>query len=781
MEDKKVLKVSVRELVEFVLRSGDLVSGFTGSSRNVEGIKGHQTIQKSYGEEYTPEVTVSYLAERKEISLEVNGRIDGILLRNNEVLIDEIKTTTRPLEYIDEDYNVLHLSQAKCYGYIYGVQNSLEEVGVQLTYYQLDTKDIKYFKWSYTIEELVSFFNDLVDRYLHWAKLLRAWVEQRDDSISTLQFPFGHYRRGQRDLAVGVYKTIKEEGKLFAQAPTGIGKTMATLFPSIKALGEGLGSKVFYLTAKTITRTIAEKSLYSLKESGLKLKVITITAKEKICFNSECICDPEHCKYAKGHFDRVNEALEDIYEEDFYTREVIEDYALRHKICPFEFSLDLSYWCDVIICDYNYVFDPRVYLKRFFMDNDNDYIFLVDEAHNLVDRAREMFSAEIYKKPILKLKKEVKEKSLELSKVLNKLNNFMINIRKNIEEDEGLFYVEEEAPKEIFTLLRSFISSAEKWLSSGEESEFNDELMELYFEAMSFIRTSEYYDERYLTYYEKIEDDIKIKMFCVDTSQLMKEALKRGRAAILFSATLSPIDYYMKLLGGEDSSYKLKLESPFPKENLCLLVDDATSTKYRNRKLTYDRITENIEEIAKGKEGNYLVFFPSYIYMNEVYNRLIDKNLNFKIIYQKSNMTEEEKEEFLKEFESCCGRTLIGFAVMGGMFGEGIDLTGDKLLGAIVVGVGLPQICLERDIIKNHFEKTNGLGFEYGYVYPGMNKVMQAVGRVIRTDEDRGVVLLVDERFTQGTYKKLFPQEWSHGVIVGSCKEINNKVNEFWN
>lgn len=779
MEEKQKIKVSVRDLVEFVLMNGDIVSGFTGSSRNLDAIKAHQLIQKSYGEGFTKEVPLSFVVESEDILLEIGGRIDGLYVNDKEVIIDEIKTTTQDLRQIEENHSILHWAQAKCYGYIYSIQNSMQSIHIQLTYYNLEEKNTKKFLKTFNIADLQVFFSELVGQYFYWAKLLSSWNVKRNEAIKKLQFPFLSYRKGQREFAVAVYKTVKEGNKLFAQAPTGIGKTMATIFPSLKALEEGHITKIFYLTAKTITRTIAEKAIRNLSENGLRVKSLTLTAKEKICFKEKAECNPESCEYAKGHYDKVKAALEDIFSEDFFTREVIEEYSRKHRVCPFEFSLDLSNFADCIICDYNYVFDPSANLKRFFLDKGGEYAFLIDEAHNLVDRARDMFSSSLSKKSILDLKKKLKTVSPNLSKILNKLNSIFIEYRKKCEEENG-YFTQMEPPKELYGILAEFLGIAEKYLLEHKNSDGNDDILDLYFKFFAFLRAAEYYDERFITYIEKINNDVIIKMFCLDPSYILKECMKKGKAAVLFSATLSPMDYFISILGGDEKSYRIRLTSPFPKDNLCLMLDSRTSTKYKDREFTYDKISEAINSVIIGKQGNYLIFFPSYKYMNEVYNKFKSINEEVKVIIQNPGMTEEEKETFLDSFSENKESTMAAFAVMGGMFGEGIDLTGDKLSGAVIVGVGLPQICLERNIIKDYFNESKGLGFEYAYVYPGMNKVMQAVGRVIRTENDRGAVLLIDERFSDNVYRRLFPPEWKPLKVSKELNPISTVLDVFW-
>ena len=782
MSNRNTIKISVRNLVEFILRSGDLNSTFTGSSRNTDAIKVHQKIQKAAPKEYMAEVSLSYIFEKEDISLEISGRADGIIDKEGIITIDEIKTTTIPIEFINEDFNLIHWAQAKTYAFIYAKEKALENIYVQLTYYQMDTKEIKRFIKAFSFKELEVFFLQIANSYLQWAKTLSMWENYRDNSIKSLEFPFENYREGQRKLAVSVYKTITEGKKIFIQAPTGIGKTIATLFPSLKAMREGHTSKIFYLTAKTITRTAGEKAINNLREKGLKIKSLTITAKDKICFKPEAACNPEECPFAKGYFDRINEAIKDVYlNEENFSRETLEEYSKKHKICPFEFSLELALFSDCIICDYNYVFDPRVYLRRFFLEGTTDFTLLIDEAHNLVDRAREMFSAEINKEEILNLKKLSMDYSKDISRTLNKLNSHMIEIRKLCEVNDNE-HIEQEAPMEITYLLMELMPKAEKWLLENKDknNEFKEKLLDFYFKALAFIRTSEYYDESYVTYGEKQNNNLKLKLFCLDPSYLLMEASKRGKSTVFFSATLLPMDYFIDILGGDSEAYKLRLNSPFSRGNLCLTIDSNISTTYKMREFTYDKILEDLNTVVKAKGGNYLAFFPSHKYMREVYTRFSEKNPNIKTIYQETSMSEEERESFLENFREGNVESLVGFVVMGGLFSEGIDLVGDRLIGTIIVGVGLPQICLERNIINDYFKEKNNQGFEYAYMYPGMNKVMQAAGRVIRREEDRGIILLIDERFLHRSYYRLFPKEWSNPKVCKNSKELCGVIKEFW-
>ncbi|UWV45946.1 ATP-dependent DNA helicase [Acetivibrio thermocellus] len=778
-EYKKEIKISVRNLVEFVLRTGDIDSSFTGSSRAVEGTRLHKKIQKTQGKEYSPEVFLKTTVEFDDFFLTVEGRADGVINEDGCFIIDEIKTTTAPLELIDEFYNPLHWAQAKCYAYIHALNENLEKIKIRLTYCHLETEEIKYLVSEFDFAELSRFFEELVEKYYVWAKLACDWQVKRDCSIKVLEFPFEKYRKGQRKLAVAVYKTVTEGKKLYVKAPTGIGKTISTLFPAVKAIGEGHASKIFYLTAKTVTGGVAKEAFAKMRQKGLLFKTVTLTAKEKICFMEKAVCKPEKCEYAKGHFDRVNEAIMDILtNEDEIKREVIEEYAKAHRVCPFELALDLTIWADAVICDYNYVFDPRVYLKRFFSDAGGDYIFLVDEAHNLVDRAREMFSAQLSKKSFLKLKKAMKEESPKISKTLQKLNTFMLGMKKLCGDND--YFVSKEEQSEIYLLLRRLIGECEEYLTDRAKNGIeNEDLLQLYFDALMYVRIAEFYDDRYVTFVEKSDNDVRIKLFCIDPSHLLSEALKRGKAAVFFSATLLPLSYFKEVLGGGPDDYTMCLDSPFEVNNRCLMIADRISTRYQDRGKSCDEVVQCIKSIVCAKKGNYIAFFPSYQYMNMIYELFEKECGDIKLYVQSSSMTEKEREDFLERFKADPQETVLGFCVLGGIFSEGIDLRDDRLIGAIIVGVGLPQICIERDIIRDYYQNKNRLGFEYSYMYPGMNKVMQAAGRVIRSENDKGVILLIDDRFTNPSYLALFPNEWFPYIRV-TGNNISEHVKKFW-
>ncbi|MBT3315159.1 MAG: ATP-dependent DNA helicase, partial [Anaerolineae bacterium] len=761
---------------------GDITPGsFQKPGRAQAGTQGHKRVQRSRPESYQSEVEVSFRVAEEELPLEIRGRIDGLDATQTPVLIEEIKTTTMAFDLVHEDHNPLHWAQAQCYAYIYAQQENLPKIRIHLTYYQLDSQTEKTFERDFTLGELEVFFNDLITPYLAWYRKVRERHLQRDQSIQELDFPYGDYRPGQRDMAVAVYKAIRDDDRLYAQAPTGVGKTIATLFPAIKALGLGLAERIFYLTAKTPGRLIAEETLNDMRQAGLQFKSVTLTAKEKICFQPVVNCDPEECIFARNYFGKIKAALQEIDQQDAFTRPVIERIARAYEICPFEFSLDLALWMDCIICDYNYAFDPRVYLRRFFDFNTYPNIFLIDEAHNLPDRARSMYSAELDKQTVLALRRALKEHLPGLAKDLNRINKILLEKRKACQAEELDALVEHELPEDLLKALGKFVQNAEDWLALNQPAEFRQELLDFYFACNNYLRTAEYFDTFYVSYFEcRGRPDLKAKLFCLDPAPMLAEPLKRSQSTIFFSATLLPLDYFKILLTGATDHPSRAFRSPFPIENTQLMIHNRISTKYKERADSYASIASAIEGICNAQSGNYLVFFPSYAYMAAVLELVKERLPEEQLLVQSRGMTETEREDFLNQFSTDNSETMIGFAVMGGIFGEGIDLVGERLIGAIVVGVGLPQMGLERDLIRDYFNKENGNGFAYAYQYPGFNRVLQATGRVIRTETDRGIIVLIDERFSHTRYRRLFPTHWRGFQVIQSDDEIKDHLERFW-
>lgn len=783
IEEEKTIRVSVRNLVEFIMRGGDIDNRTSGSMEKEAMLMGgrlHRKIQRSMGSDYHAEVPLKTVVPCDGFRLQVEGRADGIIIHEEdgkkEVSIDEIKGVLRDLEHITEPVKV-HLAQAKCYAHIYACQNRMQQIKVQMTYCHLDTEEIKRFVMEYTAEELEEWFNELIRQYEKWAKFQIEWEITRNASIKKTEFPFV-YRPGQRDVAAAVYRTILRRKKLFIQAPTGVGKTISTVFPAVKAVGEGLGDKIFYLTAKTITRTVAEQAFRSMKDQGLCMKVVTLTAKEKICFCEETVCNPEACPYAKGHFDRVNDAVYDMLANgDDIDRGAIERQAEKFKVCPFELSLDISTWVDAVICDYNYVFDPNAHLKRFFSEGSSgNYIFLIDEAHNLVERGREMYSATLYKEDFLDLRKQVKHLDGKLARRLGDVNKLFLELKRECENYQILSSV-----SHIVLKLMNLLTEMERFMEEPSDDETRENVLSLYFQVRSFVNIYDILDENYVIYSELEENGrFKIKLFCVNPAVNLQDYLDYGSGTVFFSATLLPIHYYKNLLSVEKDDYAIYAQSSFPEENMLLLQARDVSTRYTMRDSNmYRRYAKYIEKTARCKKGNYMVFFPSYKFMQEVYGQFVRSEEKIDIILQSQNMGEQEREKFLEEFDRDRENSLVGFCVMGGVFSEGIDLTADRLIGAIIVGTGLPQVCNDREILKGYFDARGMRGFDYAYLYPGINKVLQSAGRVIRTETDRGIILLLDERFSQRQYRDSFPREWKNCQVCNAAT-LEDHLESFW-
>jgi DNA excision repair protein ERCC-2 len=815
--EKPLFTVAVRELVEFVLRRGNIggTGEFVGADRALAGTRGHQRVQRGRPAGYRKELPVSRDVDGGEVTLRVQGRIDGVLVMDDAVMIEEIKTVRSGWDQVADP---LHWAQAKIYAFIHAENEALETVGMRLIYLDLDTGELMEFEERAARAELSRFFDETVSVYVEWVRELHRWRLARDHSIGAIEFPFARFRAGQREIAVSAYRTISAGGRLFIEAPTGIGKTASVLFPAVKALGEGRIGRIFYLTARTVGRVVAEETLAGLRAAGLRFRSLTLTAREKVCVQNGQPCDLVTCPLAQGYYDRRHGAMRAALGIEGLTRTELEAVSREHQVCPFELALDVSMWVDAVICDYNYVFDPRVYLRRHFADEDGTAGFLVDEAHNLVDRAREMFSAELSSQQVRQVQREVKKALPRCAKALRRVDESLrelagsgvgqvsslewttangelelfrtgkasqtdpdarsVEKRKRPIDLEGEELTQRELPHALMAPVESALEEMETWLAQNRPAPFRDDVLELYFRFHAFRRTAELYDERYVTLIQT-GATTRVRLFCIDPSFLLRQALGRGGSAVFFSATLTPTDYYRALLGGSAEDPQMRMESPFDPERLGVLVHDRVRTEFKARGDSLPEVVEAIDALVGGRPGNYMVYFPSYRYLEDALDLFKRLHSRVNVLAQQPGMTESDRELFLAAFASDTGETRVGFAVMGGIFGEGIDLVGDRLIGAAIVGVGLPRLCVERDVICDYFEARTRSGFDYAYLFPGMNRVLQAVGRVIRSETDRGVVLLLDTRFGQQRYRRLFPAWW-RVRRAASAAEIRTFVRLFW-
>lgn len=774
----KEIVLSVHGLVDFLLRSGNIDNRIFNNSSMAEGSRVHLRYQQIQNNNYLSEEELSCEIVVDDFKFVISGRADGIILGKKTPIIDEIKSTVIELEKFYEENKNWHLGQAKVYAYMYAKENELDTMGVRLTYIsQKDDEDKLIMNFSYSFDELEEFITNLCVDYLSFYKMIDLHKNQVKISADVLDFPYGNYRPGQRDLAKYVYGTILNEDTLFIEAPTGIGKTISTLFPAIKSIPKCGSEKIFYLSAKAMAKEVAFDASKLMLEKGLDAKVIKLNSKEKMCFTGEHRCNPDECPFAIGYYDKLRSILTEIVQnESLINDEVIYKYANRYQVCPFELQLDVSLFCDLVICDYNYLFDPIVYLKRYFELSKTNYVALIDETHNLVDRSREMYSTSLELDEFLKVQKKFKKfKHPKFKRSLKKIIVYLNDINEC--EDEYMIQEEDFDPY-FYELLMNYFKQCQDILKNFPEVNY-DIFIDNFRNVNRFLKISEFISKGFITYYQKDKDNLFAHIKCVDSSKLVKDTLRKLKSSIFFSATLTPIDYYVKCLGGNDDTPIMKLESPFPSENCLTLVRSDLSTRYKDRINTYKEISKTIDLVIKKKVGNYLVFFSSYQYLEEVYSRMeFDPNIRY--IKQTRDMEDKDKNKFLSYFEVDPTKTTVGFAVLGGIFSEGIDFYSDKLIGAIVVGVGLPQISFERDLIKEHFDSEEINGYEYAYVNPGITKIIQAAGRVIRSENDKGIIVFIDDRFKQFKYRNILQKQYKNNQYVTNERQIEFLLEQFW-
>lgn len=771
----KQLEISVHTLVDYLLRSGDIDDRVFNQSTMSLGTKLHLYYQSHQGKNYIPEMYLkdNFIVDDYIVSLD--GRADGVIILKNKITVEEIKSTVSDLETFHLENEAWHLGQAKCYAVMLMRKYNINEVNINLTYIsQIDNSSlIKSYKFS--LEELQNEVTNYIREYLKFYKFLLEKIQRRNKSALSLKFPFANFRKGQRELSKYSYGIAKNGGILFVEAPTGIGKTMSTIFPFVKSFGENKNDKLFYLTAKNPGKIVASNSIKLLMDNGLEITSIVISAKDKICPFPNKACNPDECPYAKNYYTKLKDVLTtSLTNYCFFDENLISEIATKNAICPFELSLDLSLYCDFIICDYNYFFDPIVYLKRYFDENKFTTSILVDEAHNLVERGRNMYSASInnysFKQAKTAVKnlehKKIKNAIKRIAKIFNSYNNF----------PEGNTIIDFPSQKDLNSINAYLLASTD--VSKHHHKFATEEFTNFFFELNKFYKLLTFYDDTFSMYVSKNKKNISINLFCLDPSNLLRNSMNKIKGKVIFSATLEPSEYYIDLIGGAKNDPFLMLNSPFNKNNLLIMVAPHISIKYKNRNSTISEVAKYIKQFVSTKVGNYFIYVPSYEYLLQIKEYLLDPS--FDLLVQEKDMSDVDKNQFLSFFKENTQRTTLGLAITGGAFGEGIDLVSDRLIGVIVVGVGLPQICYERDLIKQYFDKDNSKGYDYAYVDPGINKVLQAVGRLIRSENDKGIALLIDDRYLSEKYHDLFEKSWNNYQVITSLDEMKELATSFW-
>lgn len=776
---KTITRLSVHAFIEQALPGGDLFADVTAYGKLQEGTRVHQRIQRQAGPGTAAEAPVFFRRESALSSLEIGGRMDGWRIDGTGPTVVEIKTTWRDPGALGEGLEA-HWNQARVYGAIRCLQDGFPRMGVELIYVHLPGGDARTLRREYGGPELGEWLLGLCDAWLRAADRERAGRDERDAALSRLDFPYDGFRAGQREMAARIYRTVRDGGACLLQAPTGIGKTMAALYSALKALGEGHCGRIFYLTARTTGKIAAGEALSRLR-ARTPLRSVTLTAKEKCCPAPGTPCQPAWCARAAGFFDRLGGAMEEVSAAPaHWGREELLDLAGRHGLCPFELSLSVAERCDVVVCDYNYAFDPRVYLRRFF-EEPGDGALLIDEAHHLADRARDMYSAELSRQTALRLArllrgKQEDEEAGKLKKAVGRLNRALLELSRQAGEGEGTVF--EEPPDAVTRAARAVAGAIEPMLGGMDRRPFDEAMRTLFFECRAYFLAAEAFDACCAAYMKGKGPRVTVRVYCVDPASRLAARYEKVRAAALYSASLTPFSYYRRLLGLGDAD-TLSLPSPFPAENLCVLVDPGASTAYRHREATLPQVAGALCRLTDGRPGHYMAFFPSYRYMMRVYGLIAGEHPEKNLLVQRPGMGEAEREEFLRRFDAG-ERPLLGFAVMGGAFGEGVDLMGDRLIGAAIVGVGLPQLCIERDLIRRYHEDRGEDGYAYAYALPGFTRVLQAAGRVIRSAEDRGVVLLIDPRFLRWNVRELMPPWWEPVKTVDDPGTLERELRKFW-
>ncbi|MHA8263325.1 ATP-dependent DNA helicase [Lactobacillaceae bacterium Melli_B3] len=781
-----VVKIGVRNLVQFTLRSGDLNARLNSQNTSQQGSKIHHRIQKQHHESnYQSELFLEQSVTINDKSYLVNGRADGVIM-NKTPTIEEIKTSDVEFSALPDSILKLYWGQVNIYAHLLmQAHPEIQRVTTQLTYVQTPEQQTTKQQRTISRADAEQFFNDVIDEYREWLLLREQLATQRIETAKQLQFPFPQFRPGQRELAAVVYKTIALEKHLFAEAPTGTGKTISTLFPTVKAMGEQLINRCFYLTAKQSTRRVAEDAIALMANKGLKIKSITLTAKEQITFQAARELAPEDNPYMIGYYDRLKPALMDVLNHhDQITRAIVEQYAEQYQIDPFEFSLDLSEFCDVIIGDYNYLFDPQVHLARFFTVADAENCFLVDEAHNLVARSREMYSTNIsshgLKTLIAKLNRQP-EKNESVIKRLKTIKSSFGHYYRLLGKEQMETMVFESPLNNIIKHLNEAAIAIHRWLPKQENDETTQLVVDFYLDCLKYLKINDRYDDDiYRTRLIRHGLDITFRQFCMDPSEFIAETLALGGSTVFFSATLSPMHYYQRVLGNETDSLTYQLPSPFPPQHQLVVTAGDIQTTYRQRQGSLSKIYAAIMTMTSAKTGHYLFFFPSFKYMQQVQEYFKSEAPQLDLIVQQRDMDPAAREAYLAHFTNHDQSLVIGFALLGGIFAEGIDLSGDQLIGVGIISVGLPGLNEENDLVKQYFDAEGEDGFKYAYQLPGWNHVVQAAGRLIRTAHDQGVIVLMDRRFNSYRYQQLFPSSWQLRTSVYNPHQLSQTISQFW-
>ena len=783
--DTNAVYISAEELASFVYRGGDIDPRAFNGNKNGGSIVSHKIHTKK------PNLSDAYYFTTISdgINITLYTYYENIRKDENGYTVENVYSVPYRLDDIENGLLEIATKTAMLSAYIVLERYKQLSVKANITFYREGKDEERAFTKTLYREELTEEFEKVISLFAPYARLIKERQTKTLPELEALRFPFKEgAREGQRELIVEAFRAIHSSKRLVAEAPTGTGKTMASLYPALKSIGQGHGDKIFYFTGKTTTALSALNAIDIMRDQIPSLRSIHISSKDKCCVtfapNQRRKCEPKYCHVTRGYFDKINEALLELLTNyRTYTKDIIDEISAKYSVCSYELSLELSEWCELVVCDYNYLFDLNAYLRRYFeFPSEADFIFLIDEAHNLPDRAREMYSATLNRGDLVKAseryggEKTIAEPLADILCDFDMYHEMAMTEKREIDDHVCGFYINsqisESMAKPYYKLLKGIKRILNKDTDDGE-------LYQLFMDVKKLVSVIEIFDKRFTMYVEAMDDDVRLRLMCLDPSFMLNENLKKGKSTILFSATLTPLEYFADVLGCQKAE-TITLKSPFDKEKLCLVGVNNVSTRYEDRKKSAGTIANIIRAAIEGKKGNYIVYFPSYAYLTEVKEIFEKKYPKINVTYQKKSMSEKAKKDFLDSFDAKKDGTMVGFCVLGGSFSEGIDLRGERLIGAIIVGVGLPTISSELNIIKEHYDNTRENGYAYTYTYPGMIKVMQAAGRVIRSEDEKGVVFLVDDRFATPEYFELLPSHWKHIKYINNAKDLLKEVQEFW-
>ncbi|WP_162845982.1 ATP-dependent DNA helicase [Seongchinamella sediminis] len=751
-------RLSVRDLVAFCHRSGDIDHRYTPSPTGEQGMEGHQRIYRRRPESYLREYPVRYRHQQGDIELQLRGRADGF--DPASALVEEIKTCRVDPGNIPPPVSRLHLAQARIYAALIAEERSLDEVAVQLTWLNIDTDEEVPLRQSCSRAELRAFLTDTLAAFADWLALLARRRRDRQASLLRLAFPHGEFRRGQRLVAELVYKCIDQGGQAMLEAPTGIGKTAAVLYPALKAMAENKHEALVFVTARTVGRRSAEDCLALMAGAGMQASSLSLTAKESVCFSPGKACHGDDCPFARGYYDRLPGALAEAIQHGVLDRAAVERIARAHEVCPYQLAQDLLPWVDIVVADMHYVYSLTAGLDRLISGDERRWSLLVDEAHNLPERARQMYSARLSKAELMRAKRS---SSPAVRRALERVNRALLALQK---EAWGEEVFRQELPAELVNPLAEVVAAVGR--AMADDPRFvpaNPELMAFYFALLQWLRVAENWGRDYRLQLQRGDgkQGLSLGLNCLDPSRLLSQRQARAHAVIAFSATLSPQHWMRQLTGLSEAAVCRRLESPFAAEQLRVELETAIDTRYRQREASAPGLARRLARFLREAPGNCIVYFPSYRYLASVLALMqADAPLwaERRLWQQRPGQSLEERDELFQILRS--HHNVAAFCILGGVFSEGIDLPGELLSAVAIVGVGLPQVGSERENLRQWYQQAYGAGFEYAYLYPAMQKVDQALGRVVRSATDCGRALLVDTRYGWPAYRSLLPPWWCY-------------------